>query len=62
MGDAVNLGARLMAHASKHDLKVLCDTATYKQSDVKTVNMATAVEYKELPAVRGRVARRRRLC
>ena len=30
MGDVVNLSARLMGHAAKHNLKILTDTTTYR--------------------------------
>ena len=52
MGDAVNLAARLMGHASKHGLGVLVDTATYMQTDVQAVNQGNAIEYEELPPVK----------
>ena len=58
MGDAVNLAARLMAHASKHQLGVLADVVTYRQSDDKLAKKASSttvnrmVEYEVLEPVR----------
>ena len=41
MGDAVNLAARLMAHAGKTGAGVLCDEITYKDTDSKRLEGGT---------------------
>ena len=59
MGDSVNLAARLMAHASKHQLQVLADEVTYRQSDAnkldkkaQSTRVNQMVEYQVLEPVK----------